>query len=75
VELVHAIDIENFILQLKKYYEPTEDVNPPVKLDLCITAQGDQIYLTEPLVGIVCVLDLLILYQGWHRSWGGQTNI
>lgn len=36
--------------QLKRYYEPEQDLLPPVKLEPCITALGDQIYLQEPLV-------------------------
>ena len=33
-----------------KYYESSEDVTPPLKLEPCISAQGDQVYLAEPLV-------------------------
>lgn len=48
---IHVLTVYDLLFdQLKKYYEPAEDVNPPVKLELCITAQGDQIYLSEPLV-------------------------
>lgn len=36
--------------QLRKYYEPEQDLLPPVKLEPCITAHGDQVYLQEPLV-------------------------
>ncbi|XP_033632896.1 Fanconi anemia group I protein-like [Asterias rubens] len=31
------------------YYEPDDDVNPPIKLQRCIMAQGDQVYIAEPL--------------------------
>ena len=37
--------------QFQKYLESDETVNPPVKLEPCLSAAGDQIYLTEPLVG------------------------
>lgn len=37
-------------LQLRRYYEPEQDLLPPVKLEPCITAHGDQVYLQEPLV-------------------------
>ena len=40
------------IFQLKTYYESNEDVNPPLKLEPCILAQGEQVYLAEPLVGM-----------------------
>lgn len=36
--------------KLKRYYEPEEELLPPVKLEPCITALGDQVYLQEPLV-------------------------
>lgn len=36
--------------QVKRYYEPEKDLLPPVKLEPCITALGDQVYLQEPLV-------------------------
>ena len=36
--------------QLKRYYEPEQDLLPPVKLEPCITALGDKVYLQEPLV-------------------------
>ena len=36
--------------QLKRYYEKNEDVNPPLKLEPCLTTQGDQVFLAEPLV-------------------------
>lgn len=36
--------------QFQKYFESDESVNPPVKLEPCLSAAGDQIYLTEPLV-------------------------
>lgn len=40
-------------LQLKRYYEPEPDLLPPVKLEPCITAHGDQVFLQEPLVILV----------------------
>lgn len=53
--------LEILLCQLKKYYEPAEDVNPPVKLELCITAQGDQIYLSEPLAHLICCIQLCLV--------------
>ncbi|VDI13191.1 fanconi anemia group I protein [Mytilus galloprovincialis] len=46
--------------QFKKYYEPSEDVNPPYKLDLCISAQGDQVFLAEPLAHLICCIQLCL---------------
>jgi len=42
--------------QFQKYFESDESVNPPVKLEPCLSAAGDQIYLTEPLVRNVSLL-------------------
>ncbi|XP_078310521.1 Fanconi anemia group I protein-like isoform X2 [Crassostrea virginica] len=53
--------LEILLTQLKRYYEPTEDVNPPVKLELCVSAQGDQIYLSEPLAHLVCCIQLCLI--------------
>lgn len=41
-----------FILlgQFLKYVEQDEDINPPIKLEPCLSALKDQVYLTEPLV-------------------------
>ena len=36
--------------QFQRYVESDEDVNPPIKLEPCLSAAGDQVYLTEPLV-------------------------
>lgn len=38
------------VLQLRRYYESEQDLLPPVKLESCISAQGDQVFLQEPLV-------------------------
>jgi hypothetical protein len=47
-----------FLLQLKKYYESSEDAVPPLKLQPCITASGENVYLAEPLVKEPIFLDL-----------------
>uniref|UniRef100_A0A671YDN1 FA complementation group I n=1 Tax=Sparus aurata TaxID=8175 RepID=A0A671YDN1_SPAAU len=42
--------MQTLFSQLRRYYEPEQDLLPPVKLEPCITAHGDQVYLQEPLV-------------------------
>uniref|UniRef100_A0A4W6EDN8 FA complementation group I n=1 Tax=Lates calcarifer TaxID=8187 RepID=A0A4W6EDN8_LATCA len=42
--------MQTLLSQLRRYYEPEQDLLPPVKLEPCITAHGDQVYLQEPLV-------------------------
>ncbi|XP_076434906.1 Fanconi anemia group I protein-like [Babylonia areolata] len=39
--------------QMKKYYESDEDTVPPLKLELCITASGENVYLAEPLAHLL----------------------
>ncbi|XP_077861464.1 Fanconi anemia group I protein-like, partial [Saccoglossus kowalevskii] len=41
--------LEMLLSQLKAYYEAGTDVNPPIVLAPCITAQGDSVYLVEPI--------------------------
>lgn len=38
------------VCQLKRYFEPEQDLLPPLKLESCIGAHGDQVFLQEPLV-------------------------
>lgn len=47
---IHAVSCIFCSPQLRRYYEPEQDLLPPVKLDLCITAHGDQVCIQEPLV-------------------------
>ncbi|XP_053575332.1 Fanconi anemia group I protein [Bombina bombina] len=41
--------MQTLLSQLKRYYEPEPDLLPPLKLEGCITAHGEQIFLQEPL--------------------------
>ncbi|KAJ7409413.1 Fanconi anemia group I protein [Willisornis vidua] len=41
--------METLLSQIKQYYLPQPDLLPPLKLEGCIMAQGDQIFLQEPL--------------------------
>lgn len=41
-----------FSLKFLKYYEHDEEILPPLKLDPCLSASGDHIFLSEPLVRI-----------------------
>uniref|UniRef100_A0A8P4GGF6 FA complementation group I n=1 Tax=Dicentrarchus labrax TaxID=13489 RepID=A0A8P4GGF6_DICLA len=55
--------------QMKRYYEPEQDLLPPVKLEPCITALGDQVYLQEPLAHLVsCTVHCLLWLQNMRRS-------
>ncbi|KAL0968448.1 hypothetical protein UPYG_G00266970 [Umbra pygmaea] len=51
--------------QLRRYYEPELDLLPPVKLESCIGAQGDQVFLQEPLAHLFsCTAHCLLWSQG-----------
>ncbi|KAK3595809.1 hypothetical protein CHS0354_014625 [Potamilus streckersoni] len=52
--------LEILLAQLKKYYESGENINPPLKLEPCIQAQGDQVYLCEPLAHLLCCVHLCL---------------
>ncbi|XP_053320955.1 Fanconi anemia group I protein [Spea bombifrons] len=48
--------MQTLLSQLKRYYEPELDLLPPLKLEGCITAQGEQIFLQEPLAHLLCCI-------------------
>ncbi|KAJ7376915.1 hypothetical protein OS493_031507 [Desmophyllum pertusum] len=54
-QLQHPI-LDMFNSQFQKYFESDENVNPPVKLEPCLSAAGEQVYLTEPLAHLLCYL-------------------
>ncbi|XP_059191024.1 Fanconi anemia group I protein [Centropristis striata] len=61
--------MQTLFSQLKRYYEPEQDLLPPVKLEPCITAQGDQVYLQEPLAHLVsCTVHCLLWLRNMRRS-------
>ncbi|KAK6475043.1 Fanconi anemia group I protein-like isoform X1 [Huso huso] len=60
--------LQTLLSQLKRYYEPEQDLLPPVKLEGCITAQGDQIFLQEPLAHLLsCVVHCFLWYRELQR--------
>lgn len=40
-------------VQVKRYYEADEDAVPPLRLETCITASGENVFLAEPLVWLI----------------------
>uniref|UniRef100_A0A8C4ZXJ7 FA complementation group I n=1 Tax=Gadus morhua TaxID=8049 RepID=A0A8C4ZXJ7_GADMO len=56
--------MQTLLSQLRRYYEPEQDLMPPVKLEPCITAQGDQVFLQEPLGHLLsCTVHSLLWLQ------------
>ncbi|KAM9223995.1 Fanconi anemia group I protein [Leptosomus discolor] len=57
--------MEMLLSQIKQYYLPQPDLLPPLKLEGCITAQGDQIFLQEPLAHLLCCIQHCL---AWYNS-------
>ncbi|XP_075870862.1 Fanconi anemia group I protein isoform X2 [Nelusetta ayraudi] len=67
--------MQTLFTQLKRYYEPEQDLLPPVKLEPCITAHGDQVYLQEPLAHLLsCTVHCRLWLQSLHRSVNGDDD-
>ncbi|NXX42614.1 FANCI protein, partial [Tricholaema leucomelas] len=57
--------METLLSQIKQYYLPQPDLLPPLKLERCIMAQGDQIFLQEPLAHLLCCIQHCL---AWYKS-------
>ncbi|KAM6060911.1 Fanconi anemia group I protein isoform 2-T2 [Theristicus caerulescens] len=57
--------METLLSQIKQYYLPQQDLLPPLKLEGCIMAQGDQIFLQEPLAHLLCCIQHCLT---WYKS-------
>ncbi|KAM4677003.1 Fanconi anemia group I protein [Discoglossus pictus] len=57
--------MQTLLSQLRRYYEPEPDLLPPLKLEGCITAQGEQIFLQEPLAHLLACIHQCL---SWYRS-------
>ncbi|KAG8516321.1 Fanconi anemia group I protein, partial [Galemys pyrenaicus] len=63
-QLANSI-MQTLLSQLRQFYEPAPDVLPPLKLDACVLAQGDQICLREPLDHLLCCVHHCL---AWYKS-------
>ncbi|XP_054858348.1 Fanconi anemia group I protein isoform X1 [Eublepharis macularius] len=57
--------LETLLSQIKQYYEPEPDLLPPLKLEGCILAQRDQIFLQEPLAHLLCCIHHCLT---WYKN-------
>ncbi|NWY40897.1 FANCI protein, partial [Sylvia atricapilla] len=57
--------METLLSQIKQYYLPQPDLLPPLKLEGCIMAQGDQIFLQEPLAHLLCCIQHCL---AWYKN-------
>uniref|UniRef100_A0A3Q2CH73 FA complementation group I n=1 Tax=Cyprinodon variegatus TaxID=28743 RepID=A0A3Q2CH73_CYPVA len=61
--------MQTLLSQVRRYYEPEQDLLPPIKLEPCITAHGDQVFLQEPLAHLVsCTVHCLMWLQNAQRA-------
>ncbi|XP_061825932.1 Fanconi anemia group I protein isoform X2 [Nerophis lumbriciformis] len=61
--------MQTLLSQLRRYYEPEQDLLPPVKLQPCITAHGEQVHIQEPLAHLVsCTVHCLLWLKNMRRS-------
>ncbi|KAK5609003.1 hypothetical protein CRENBAI_017413 [Crenichthys baileyi] len=61
--------MQTLLSQVRRYYEPEQDLLPPVKLEPCIAAHGDQVYLQEPLAHLLsCTVHCLMWLQNSQRA-------
>ncbi|KAM6426593.1 Fanconi anemia group I protein [Liasis olivaceus] len=63
-QLSHSI-LDMLLSQIKQYYEPEPDLLPPLKLEGCILAQRDQIFLQEPLAHLLCCIQHCL---AWYKN-------
>ncbi|NXA06158.1 FANCI protein, partial [Sapayoa aenigma] len=67
--------METLLSQIKQYYLPQPDLLPPLKLEGCIMAHGDQIFLQEPLAHLLCCIQhCLAWYKGTVRVCQGAED-
>ncbi|XP_048337616.1 Fanconi anemia group I protein [Sphaerodactylus townsendi] len=57
--------LKTLLSQIKQYYEPQPDLLPPLKLEGCILAQRDQIFLQEPLAHLLCCVQHCL---AWYKN-------
>ncbi|XP_019388724.1 PREDICTED: Fanconi anemia group I protein [Crocodylus porosus] len=67
--------METLLSQIKRYYEPQPDLLPPLKLEGCIVAQEDQIFLQEPLAHLLsCIQHCLAWYKSTMHMCPGPVE-
>nr|XP_056721814.1 Fanconi anemia group I protein [Euleptes europaea] len=57
--------LKTLLSQVKRYYEPEPDLLPPLKLEGCILAQRDHIFLQEPLAHLLCCIHHCLT---WYKN-------
>ncbi|KAF4094918.1 Fanconi anemia group I protein isoform X3 [Onychostoma macrolepis] len=66
--------MQTLLSQLKRYFEPEQDLLPPLKLESCISAHGDQVFIQEPLAHLLCCTVHCLLWNQNIRSGGNVSD-
>ncbi|XP_064168791.1 Fanconi anemia group I protein isoform X1 [Anguilla rostrata] len=67
--------LQTLLSQLRRYYEPEQDLLPPVKLERCISAQGESVFLQEPLARLLsCTVHCSLWYQDLQQRARSATD-
>uniref|UniRef100_A0A673MIX1 FA complementation group I n=1 Tax=Sinocyclocheilus rhinocerous TaxID=307959 RepID=A0A673MIX1_9TELE len=66
--------MQTLLSQLKRYFEPEQDLLPPLKLESCISAHGDQVFIQEPLAHLLCCTVHCLLWNQNIQSGGNVSD-
>uniref|UniRef100_A0A9J8AW20 FA complementation group I n=1 Tax=Cyprinus carpio carpio TaxID=630221 RepID=A0A9J8AW20_CYPCA len=66
--------MQTLLSQLKRYFEPERDLLPPLKLESCISAHGDQVFIQEPLAHLLCCTVHCLLWNQNIQSGGNVSD-
>ncbi|XP_073687572.1 Fanconi anemia group I protein isoform X2 [Garra rufa] len=66
--------MQTLLSQLKRYFEPEQDLLPPLKLESCISAHGDQVFIQEPLAHLLSCTVHCLLWNQNMRSGGNVSD-
>ncbi|XP_048249251.1 Fanconi anemia group I protein-like isoform X2 [Haliotis rufescens] len=67
--------LDMLLNQIKRYYESDSDMTPPLKLDPCILAQGESVYLAEPMGHLLgCIQQCVVKTREFQNQAGGEDD-
>lgn len=71
--MLKNIEIAEYILEMllphfNTFFEADENVVVPIKLDLCMAVQGDQVVLQEPLAELILTLQKIYIKSALIKS-------
>lgn len=71
--MLKNVEIAEYILDMllphfKVYFEADENIIVPIKLDLCMVMQGDEIVVQEPLPELISILQKIYIKSALIKS-------